>query len=877
MKKTPLCGRVSFAALTAAMLLASPAFAQNAPADEAEAGLDEIVVTASGGDKTQLNSAISVTSVDADVIQNFKPASESEIYRLIPGIQAAGTAGPGGNANIAVRGLPVATGGSPFVQLQEDGLPTVLFGDIQFGNNDYWTRFDASVDRLESVRGGGATTFASQAPGAVINYISNTGKEAGGYVKATAGIDYNNSRLDFRYGAPINDTLRFHIGGYYNTGHGPLNTFKTSDSIQLKANITQEVADGRGFVRLLAKFADTQEPNYTGAPALATRNGNTISDITAFPGFDGRKQSNYSSGNRTGLFYNRSGVLERQPIDGITTKQLSVGGQFHYELNDNITFDDNMRGSKMSGHFAAPFLNVTRRVNTNAIPAAYAAFNACNIVAAQKGNGLTGDALYSTNGLIGSCVNGAIVAQVRTANGQAYTGTYADNNVNVRTNMRDMGSLANNVALTGKFDAGSAKVTARAGFFYMRQDIAMDWHVNKSTRELSGNNPSQLDLFDAAGNKLTVEGVSGYNNNWGDCCARDYSLRYTNTAPYLSLDLDTDMFAVDGSIRFERVKGKGGGRTGGAEFNVLSNGVQIPTIAANGPAEVVNYTRSYKSWTFGGLFKASDNASIFARASNGGRFNADRQTFGGKFRKTGSNIGALCTSADVELKNALGVVTRPASFGCGSDGVTPSVDFVKQYEVGFKTRGAIGGGRFSAEVSLLKANFKQSTFELSATRCNGAAGGCVIDAKYKSSGAEFFGTYKTGGFSLVANATYSKAKQLGSGATAYRRASYLPDLTYTLSANYDKDMFSFGMAATGQTSVRDDPGNVYPGATIFNANLAVRPIKNLELGLQAYNLFNKLDFRGNGNNVADASVNPIVVTGTPVVGQTFTASAKFSF
>jgi hypothetical protein len=38
-----------------------------------------------------------------------------------------------------------------------------------------------------------------------------------------------------------------------------------------------------------------------------------------------------------------------------------------------------------------------------------------------------------------------------------------------------------------------------------------------------------------------------------------------------------------------------------------------------------------------------------------------------------------------------------------------------------------------------------------------------------------------------------------------------------------------------------------------------------------------LDFRGNGSNVADGSVTPIVVTGTPVVGRTISASAKFSF
>jgi TonB dependent receptor len=203
---------------------------------------------------------------------------------------------------------------------------------------------------------------------------------------------------------------------------------------------------------------------------------------------------------------------------------------------------------------------------------------------------------------------------------------------------------------------------------------------------------------------------------------------------------------------------------------------------------------------------------------------------------------------------------------------------VNQYEVGLKNRGELAGGRYTVELTLLKGNFKQSTFELSATRCGGAAGGCVIDAKYKSSGAELFTTYQNGGFSLVANATYSKARQLGSGATAYRRASYLPNLTYTVSANYDvNDMFGFGLVTTGQSSVRDDPGNVYPGGMIWNGNITVRPIKSLELGLQAYNLFNKLDFRGNGSNVADASVTPIVITGTPVIGRTFSASAKFNF
>jgi outer membrane receptor protein involved in Fe transport len=89
-------------------------------------------------------------------------------------------------------------------------------------------------------------------------------------------------------------------------------------------------------------------------------------------------------------------------------------------------------------------------------------------------------------------------------------------------------------------------------------------------------------------------------------------------------------------------------------------------------------------------------------------------------------------------------------------------------------------------------------------------------------------------------------------------------------------MFSFGLATTGQTSATDDAGRIYPGKAIFNGNLKIRPVENLELGIQTYNLFNTFDLRGNGG-VADASVTPTVISGAPAIGRTFLASARFSF
>jgi outer membrane receptor protein involved in Fe transport len=466
--------------------------------------------------------------------------------------------------------------------------------------------------------------------------------------------------------------------------------------------------------------------------------------------------------------------------------------------------------------------------------------------------------------VLGSTVNGSTVAAIRYASGprgpsgatagQLFTDTYLDNNVNVHTNVRDIGSLVNDLALSSKFDLGIGHLTARAGLFYMNQKIAMDWHVNKSTREVSGHDPAQLDLYDAAGARLTANGIAGFNDNWGNCCARDYNLSYTDNAPYIALDLDTGRFDIDASARFENLHASGTAQGGGAEFNtpVTFNGVttQIPTMLSNGVRENLDYSVNYTTWSLGGLFKATDNLSLFLRGSRGARFNGDRQTLSGKFNGDGS---------------------------LNQIGRTAAVDFVNQYEAGVKSRGELGAGRYTAEFTLLKGDFKQSTFELSATRCPGGAGGCVIDAQYKSTGAELFATYSIDRFSLVANATYSKAKRAASGSTTFTRAPGMPDLSYTISSGYDfGDKASAGVNATGQTSAIDDAGREYPTSMTFGGYFRYRPLANLELGVQAYNLFDKFDFRGNGG-VADSSVNPTVISGAPVLGRTITGTIKLSF
>ena len=88
----------------------------------------------------------------------------------------------------------------------------------------------------------------------------------------------------------------------------------------------------------------------------------------------------------------------------------------------------------------------------------------------------------------------------------------------------------------------------------MNQIIAMNWHTNRNYRAAGVNNPAQLDLLDADGNQLTANGLAGFNDNWGDCCARQYDLEYANSAPYVSLELETGDYIFDGSVRRDTVQ-----------------------------------------------------------------------------------------------------------------------------------------------------------------------------------------------------------------------------------------------------------------------------------------------------------------------------------
>lgn len=821
--------RLSIAIATVGFATATPTYAAGS--------IEEVVVTAAAGGRSVLDSSVAVTGVSSDLIKDFQPSSEGEIYRMIPGIQTAGTAGPGGNANIAVRGLPVATGGSPFIQIQEDGLPTVLFGDIQFGNGDYWTKFDATTRTVEGIRGGTAGVYTSQAPAAILNYVSYTGKEGdGGFVQFNTGIGFDENKIDFRYGAS-GDTVDYHIGGFVRNGEGPLDIAGgASDSYQVKANLTKHFDEDKGYIRFLTKVAETHEANYTSPPARANinvdGNGNvtSVSGIKELPGFDGRDQSSYSAFNSEVRIVNRGGDLVRVPVDGISSDSVSFGTELNYVFTDNLKVDNKMRQTSLSGTFTSPF--------TEFVP---------------------------TGNVIGSTVNGEMVDSIFYFNGpnagQPFDGEYVNVAATAHTDMRDFGSFVNDLVLTGEFELGGGDMKVRAGYFYMDQTIAMSWHSGAHISELNGDNAANLSLYDSSDNLLTAEGNSSYNAAWG---AKDYNLSYLNTAPYLVLDFDNDLFQVDAGYRWENVAASGWAIDGGEVFSMPVSTldsrtgdtvtVNMDTQLHNGSRDDLDYEESYESWTVGGLWKVADSFNVFARVSEGGRFNADRQAIAG-------NIGA-----DGKLN---------------AKGLKSAVDFLKQWEIGIKGEGDIGEGGYTVEFTLLKGEFSINTIELNQDVCGAGNLQCEKSGEFETQGFELGATYFWRGLSVTANATYTDAEENTTVSTqpnassGFVRAAQIPDLSYTLLGSYEiNEQFTVGLNLSAQTDVLSGGRIEYPGNELWGANFKYRPVENLEIGLNVYNLLDDYIIRSPGG-IRDQA-NGIIDGGT-ALGRTTRASIKVLF
>ncbi len=802
-------------------------------ADEETTALEEIVVTGVARPVNRLESSVSTSSIDIGDIDSLAPRSTQELLRSIPGVRSESSGGEG-NANVTIRGIPLATGGSKYVQYQEDGLPVLLFGDLNFANADNFVRADWSLRRIESIRGGSASTFASGAPGAIINFISNTGDEESGAVGVSYGLDYDLARVDFVNSGKLNDHWSYSLGGFYHSGEGLRHTgFNGEQGGQFKLTLNKQIEGG--YFRIHIKHLDDSVPTYMPAPLRWSGNGSFDNP----PGIDLAHDSIYSRYqtqiSSSDAFGNR---VERDVTKGINAKVDSFGFEFDKDLSGGWHVNDKFRTSKISGSFIAPFSD-----GGSGNTAAVQALSLCNGSTTAAGAALS------------NCATARVTYGTGPNAGQSYAGLVI-NNLMFDTTFKDEGNMVNDLKITK--DIGEA-LSVTAGYFNMHQNVANDWNSWQFILESLQRDPVPLNVVtsgpDGVFGNTDDQRVTSNGLYWPGLLSFAWDLKYDITAPYLNVGGKLADFNWDASVRRDKLKVRGVnvavccGNVGGFDFD--GSGTIEPfeargrSIASSTNPSRANYDTSHTSFSLGGSYLLNSDMSVFARYSKGASFPADR------LLQIGGALGA-----DGSLSST-----------------TTGYDEVKQIEAGFKWL----VGRTSFYATLFNTETDETNAEVTS--------GLTFQRSYKASGAELEGNWRgDSGFGVTGNLTFIDAKidqdKLNpalNGVKPRRQAPYI----FTITPSYRASIWEVGLTAQGsgsyflQDAPESTPNRVKQKAyVIFNAYGSVSFTEALSASLSVNNLSDEIV----ATEVEEGTATPgSYVRGRLLTGRTTNLALKYKF
>ncbi len=174
--------------------------------------LEEIIVTAEKREASIQDTALAITAVSGDMLEN---GGLDEIEDLSLDVPSLVFSRAGGEAQLYIRGVGTnlfGIGQDSSVAVHQDG---VYQGRAQMGLNQF-----LDVERVEVLRGPQGTLYGRNATAGVINVIHREpGEEAEGYVNLKIG-NFNRYDAEAAYGGPIGDNAGFRLAVRYGSDGG---------------------------------------------------------------------------------------------------------------------------------------------------------------------------------------------------------------------------------------------------------------------------------------------------------------------------------------------------------------------------------------------------------------------------------------------------------------------------------------------------------------------------------------------------------------------------------------------------------------------------------------------------------------------------------
>lgn len=778
--------------------------------------LDEVVVTGVVNPKSALQSSVSISTLQGNTVGQLVPRTTAEIFRSIPGIRSEASGGDG-NTNITVRGVPIATGGSKFLQLHEDGLPVLQFGDIAFATADIFLRADQTVSRIEAIRGGSASTLASNSPAGIINLISKTGEQTGGSIGTTIGVDYNSFRTDFEYGSPIGNDLRFHVGGFFRQGDSPRKTGYTANyGGQIKANLTRMFENG--YARIYFKYLNDRTPAFMPMP-ISVGGSNADPDWSSVAGYDAALGTLHSPNLLANIGTSATGELRRSNIaDGMHPVSTAIGSEFSFGLGEGWQIVNRARMAFNKGRFVAPFPAEVGPAETLARNIAGADYQLSYV----NGNSIPANQLASLNG------NGLLM-RIHLFD----------------TELNNFNNFTNDLKITKSFN----KVNLTLGYYKAFQNISMSWLWNSYLTDVTDAGLRLVNVANAT-ESFTENGLLAYGvPAWGNCCHRNYDTQYDVSAPYAGVELNLgDNLNIDGSFRYDigKVNGSyagGDGQTREMDVNgdgIISKVEQTVATIDNANAKPVNYEYDYASFSIGANYTLRDNAAVFARFSRGGRANADRLLFTSFILPDGTAASGL------------------------------SADMANQTEAGFKYKRRNLALNVTAFLASVEEQNYEATTQKSVNREYSAVG-AEVEAITVLGPVNLRANFTYTKAEIKKDALNSAVE----GNTPRRQADLIYNITPSVKLG---KWFNFGLNIIGTTKsfAQDNNELVMPGYAFFNLFADASISKGLSVSLQVNNLTNAIGI----TEVEEGAITgptPNVLRGRSILGRSITAGVRYEF
>ena len=245
-------------------------------------------------------------------------------------------------------------------------------------------------------------------------------------------------------------------------------------------------------------------------------------------------------------------------------------------------------------------------------------------------------------------------------------------------------------------------------------------------------------------------------------------------------------------------------------------------------------------------YRIGEPLSVFARYSRGARANAER----------------ILTAAS--LNPNTGTLNDPA-VGLGA---------VKQAEAGMKFR----KGGLTAYVTGFWASTEEQNFQTGANSA-GQITVILVNRTYSAKGIEFEGEARHGPFSLMLGATWTMAridKDRADPTVDGNRPRHIPSLSFQARPQVELGKVTLGSVINGTTSSFAQDTNILkqPGYVLFSPFVQFRPVDRVQIGLNAFNVFNKLAIV----QLVAGAIPPSGLTNAQVMnGRTVTGSLRYSF